>query len=226
MWTGGSEQKQGCKYETYHYHPFWPVKINIIDLIDAEMVMHFKQGTLDSKTEENNWEKVCPSYPVYRIGLPSKLSKHRRRIQQHNWNGWKEARGNTTISNLSTHKMSYFHTGNWNISHKPVPLDIFYINRNYFVGWIFMSMAVYTVRATFLPLATQFGDWWIAVRLLSTVHSLPCHPFLPSTQLYLNLTNNNLLFFCRCSRDIIRDTSVLSSSYATKMLCVFHYAKY
>lgn len=37
----------------------------------------------------------------------------------------KEERENTTISNLSTHKQPYFQTGNWNISHKPVHLDIF-----------------------------------------------------------------------------------------------------
>lgn len=90
---------------------------------------------------------------------------------------------NTTIRNLSTRKKSYFHTGDWNISHKRVHLDIFYINRNDFLGWIFMSVAAYTVGATFLPLATQFGDWWIAVRLLSTVCSLPSHLFLSTTAL-------------------------------------------
>lgn len=130
-----------------------------------------------------NLEKSYPSYPIYRICLPSKLSKHRCRIQQHNWNGKKRRGGNTTISNLSTHKKSYFHTGNWNISHKRVHLDIFYINRNEFLGWIFISVVGYTVRATFLLLATQFGDWWIAVRLLSTAHSLTCHPSLPPTDL-------------------------------------------
>ena len=119
------------------------------------------------------WRKEisCPPYPIYRIRLPPELSEHRRRIQQHNWKWGK----NTTISNLSTHKKSYFHTGNGKISHKHVHLDIFHINRNDFLEWIFMSAAPCTVGATFffLLLVTQFGDWWIAVRLLSTVHSLP-----------------------------------------------------
>lgn len=35
----------------------------------------------------------CPPYPVYRISLPSKLSEHGRRIQQHNWGEEKEEKG-------------------------------------------------------------------------------------------------------------------------------------
>lgn len=183
MWTEGSEQKQGCEYETDHCYLFWPVKINIIDVIDAPMAVHIEQGTLDSKTDGKNKEQICPTHPIYRICLPSKLSKHRRRIQQHNWNGKKRRGENTTISNLSTHKKSYFHTGNWNISHKHVHLDIFYINRNEILGWIFMSVAAYTVGATFLLLATQFSGLMDCSQIAVNSPFLPCHPFLSSTAL-------------------------------------------
>lgn len=69
VWT-----KAGCEYETDLCYWLWPVSINIIDLTDAAMVMHFEQDTL---AKCNNQEHSCSSYPVYRICLPSEFSKHR-----------------------------------------------------------------------------------------------------------------------------------------------------
>lgn len=237
MWTEGSDQKQWCEYETDHCYLFWPVKINLIDHIDAAMAMHIEQGTLDSKTEGKNQEQSCPTHPVYRICLPSKFSKHRRRIQQHNWNGKKRRGENATISNLSTHKKSYFHTGNWNISHKRVHLNISYINRNEILGWIFMSVARRIQwEQHFCYLRHNLGT--------DGLQSDCCQqsiPPLPSLSLIHSFTSISLTtiwpssaYDCDCSWDTIKDRSVLNPSYAMricislcqiliKMVCFFVY---
>lgn len=75
-----------------------------------------------------------------------------------------------------------------------------------------MSTVACTVGATFLPLATQFKVWWIAVKLLSTGHSLLCYP-----QLYFNLTDN-MLSYWRWSRLFMRYYKwCINPSYASKV---------
>lgn len=78
MWAEGSEQKQGWNGSL---HPGDPFKINIIE--DALLSPVF---WIEAKwTVKDKIKRKCPSYPIYRISLPAKLSQHRRRIQQHDW---------------------------------------------------------------------------------------------------------------------------------------------
>lgn len=100
----------------------------------------------------------------------------------------KRGRGeNANISKLSTHKKkSYFRTGNWSITHKRVLFCSFLYEQKWLFGMnIYEGGNVNIGGSTFFiflcffcwsPLATQFADWWIAVRLLSTVCSLCSRP--------------------------------------------------
>lgn len=79
MRAKGSEQKQGWNGSL---HPGDLFKINLIEGTLLSQAF-WREGNWT--VGENNTKKICPSYPIYRISLPAKLSQNRRRIQQHDW---------------------------------------------------------------------------------------------------------------------------------------------
>lgn len=101
----------------------------------------------------------------------------------------------------------------------------FYNNRNEFLEWIFMSVVANSAGETFRALGSQFGIWWIAVRLLSTVHFLLSHPL----DLIHSCTPISLTTICASSVcdwdsswDVIRDRSILNPSPGM----IFHHSKH
>lgn len=130
----------------------------------------------------------------------------------------KEAEGNSTIRNLSTHKKAYFHTENWNISHKHVHLDIFCISRNEFLGWIFMRVATVYCRSNIF--VTCYTIWGLMDCSQIAVNSP--FPYLPSfasthrfTSVSLTTISCSPAYGWDRSWDTITNKSVFNSFYAT-----------